>query len=104
MSIEDVLKRYAIHSVNPVTPVNSETGKLEPVIDPKVESRRNKVLAMLEENPTIRRAFLTDTNAYPDHVVLTLAIRGVGSCELLIPNRKYDPFLTLELIMKDGIQ
>lgn len=69
----------------------------------KREERRQKVLQMLEETPSIQRAFLTDTKADPDHVVLTLAIRGVGTCELLIPNRKYDPFLILEMIMKAGM-
>ena len=70
----------------------------------KLEQRREKVLKMLEERPEIQRAFVTDTEADPDNVIITLAIRDVGTCELLIPQSKYDPFLLLELIQKCGIQ
>lgn len=70
----------------------------------KRERRLERVLKMLEENPGIRRAFLTDSESDPDHVVLTLAIRNVGTCELLIPRDKFDGFAVLEVIEKASIQ
>ena len=70
----------------------------------KREQRRNRVLKMLEERPEIQRAFLTDNESVPDNVILTMAIRGMASFEMLIPKHKYDPFMLLELISKGGIQ
>lgn len=70
----------------------------------KREQRRQKVLKMLEERPEIQRAFVTDTESDPDNVILTLAIRDQASFEMLIPRRKYDPFMLLELIERSAIQ
>ena len=70
----------------------------------KREQRREKVLNMLEERPEIQRAFVTDTESDRDNVILTIAIRGVASFELLIPKHKYDPFAVLGIIQKAAIQ
>ncbi len=70
----------------------------------KREQRRKKVLMMLEERPEIQRAFVTDTENDRHNVILTLGIRNAGTCELLIPKRKYDPFAVLEIIQRSGIQ
>lgn len=70
----------------------------------KREERREKVLTMLADNPGIQRAFVTDTEADPDNVILTMAIRGQYSFEMLIPKHKYDPFLMLEVIEEAGTQ
>ena len=70
----------------------------------KREQRRERVLRMLEENPRIQRAFVTDTMNDRNNVILTLAIRGAGTCELEIPKRKYDPFLLLAIIERTAIQ
>lgn len=68
------------------------------------EERRVRVLQMLEEKPEIKRAFLTDTEADPDSVIIAFAIRDVGTCELLIPQSKYDPFAVLDVIEKGSLQ
>ena len=68
------------------------------------EQRREKVLKILEERPEIQRAFVTDTGSDKHNVILTLAIRNAGTCELLIPKHKYDPFVVLETIKKSGMQ
>ena len=47
------------------------------------ERARRKVLAMLERHPHVQRAFTTRWEA--DVVIVTLAVRGVGTCELAIP-------------------
>ena len=70
----------------------------------KREQRRKKVLKMLEERPEIQRAFVTDTESDRHNVILTMAIRGEASFELLIPKHKYDPFAVLEIIQKAAIQ
>jgi len=70
----------------------------------KRELRREKVLMMLEEQPKIQRAFVTDTEGDQHNVILTLAIRNTGICELRIPKHRYDPFILLEIIQKCGIQ
>lgn len=68
------------------------------------KKRRTKVLTILAENPNTQRAFIADTNAEPDNVILTIAIRDQYSFELTIPKVKYDPFMLLELINKGAIQ
>ncbi len=68
--------------------------------DPAAEAHRQRVLAMLAERPGVRYAVLTDTSADPDNVIVALAIRGVGTCELRIPRTKYDGVLLLDLIEK----
>lgn len=70
----------------------------------KREERRQRVLQMLEERPEIQRAFMADTESDRHTVILTLAIRNVGTCELLIRKDKYDAFQLLEIIEKSGIQ
>lgn len=72
--------------------------------DQKREERRLKVLAMLEDSPSIQRAFVTDTEVDSDNLILTMAIRDVASFEMLIPLEKYDAFLLLELLEKVQIQ
>ena len=74
------------------------------ILETQRERRRQKVLKMLADNPSIQRAFVTDTEADPDNVIIAFAIRDVGTCELLIPHCKYDPFAVLEVIGKAGTQ
>lgn len=66
--------------------------------DPAAEARRQRALGMLVQNPEASYAVLTDAEAGPDAVLLTLAIRGQATCELRIPRDRYDPFLLLDLI------
>lgn len=73
-------------------------GRDEPFPDPAMEVRRQKVLAILAENPQIKRAILTDTEADPGNVIVTIGLRGQATGELAIPNDRYDPFLMLGLI------
>jgi hypothetical protein len=73
-------------------------GAYEELPDPAAETRRRKVLAMLRESPTIKYAAVTDDQADPDAVIVTLAIRGRATCELHIPREKWDGVLFLELL------
>jgi hypothetical protein len=66
------------------------------------EARRQRVLDMLAEHPTIQYAMVTDTESEPDYVIVTLAIRGRATCDLHIPKDLYDGTLLLDLIEKHG--
>lgn len=84
-----------------VAVANSTNTKAEPMSDPAAETRRQRVLAMLAENPNFRRAVVVD-NSDTDPVLLTLAIRGQATCELAIPAGKFDAFALLALIERHG--
>jgi hypothetical protein len=68
----------------------------------RAERRRASVLAMLDkQSESTRYAWLTDARADPEHVIVALAIRDVGTCELSIPRERYDGFELLKVI-SDG--
>lgn len=69
--------------------------------NPAAEARRQRVLAMLAENPNIRRTVLVD---YPstDPVLLTVGIRDVATFDLACPAAKFDAFALLDLIDRHG--
>ncbi len=70
-----------------------------PMPEPSCD-RRQRVLAMLTARPDIQYAIVTDSAPETDSVVVALAIRDVGTCELAIPRTKYDGVLLLDLIEK----
>jgi hypothetical protein len=65
------------------------------------DERRQKALKMLESSPIKQRVYTTDTVTDPDNVILTIAIRGVTTFDMLIPMSRYDPFLLMEMIDKE---
>ncbi len=78
--------------------------KPEILAELQTEERRLKVLTMLADGPDKERAYVTDATNDPDNVILTIAVRGLATFEMLIPRSKYDPFLLLELIDKGQVQ
>lgn len=72
-------------------------------LTPASEVRRQRAIRMLDENPEIRYAAVTDSEIDPENVVLTLAVRGVGTVEVLIPAEKWDGVLFLELLDRHSI-
>lgn len=62
------------------------------------EPRTARQIAKLEHDPELTYAIETNDEADPDDVVLTVAIRGKGACELRIPAASYDAFALLELV------
>lgn len=72
------------------------------LLDPQAEARRQRVLALLSADPKARYAVLTDTEADPEGVLLTLAIRDRATCELRIPREKWDGVLFLDLLERHG--
>ncbi len=93
-------------SVATVTSVNVATetdGKPITLLDKQREARRQKVIAMLNASPGLQRAVYTDTGSDPHNVILTIAIRGVATCEMLIDKTKYDAWKLLELVDSAGV-
>lgn len=64
------------------------------------DDRMGKVIDKLHGDPGLRYAMEAHDGIEPDAVILTLAIRGKGTCELHIPKSRYDGFALLELIEK----
>jgi|HubBroStandDraft_1064217.scaffolds.fasta_scaffold45655_2 hypothetical protein len=58
-------------------------------LSPAQEAAMQEVLALLTANPAVRRTFVTRFEH--DALVVTLAIRGVGTGELLIPAERFNP-------------
>ena len=68
--------------------------------DPAMEARRRRVLAMLAANPGLRLAVVCDGEGDP--VSVAVAIRDKGTCEVLIPAARFDPFALIELVGRPG--
>ena len=90
----------ALPSVASVAVATATDGKPETLLDRQREARRQKVIAMLEAHPEIRRAILTEING--ENVIVTIALRHVATFEMLIPKARYDPWALLELIERQG--
>ena len=76
-------------------------GANEPLPDPAAEARRQRVLTMLAERPSIRYAVSVDS---PDRnpVILALGIRDQATCEIHVRRDKFDPFKLIDLIERHG--
>ena len=66
--------------------------------DHEAESRRQRVVAMLADNPALRLAVVCDGAGDP--VPVAVAVRGKESCEVLIPRANYDGVKLLCLVEK----
>jgi hypothetical protein len=62
---------------------------IEVVLSPTQEAARQNVLNQLAANPTATRAFVTRFEG--DVLVVTIAIRGIGTGEVLIPAERFNP-------------
>lgn len=62
--------------------------------------RIEKMIVQLADDPGLIYAMQTHDDVEPGAVILTLAIRGKGACELRIPKSRYDGIELLELIEK----
>lgn len=61
----------------------------------EMDKRSMRAIAMLDRCTSQRAVFDTVVG---DDVILTVGIRGLGTCELSIPKAKHDPWKLLELI------
>lgn len=72
----------------------------DPIKPTPADERMEKVIGKLQSDPGLTHAFQAHDDVEPDTVILTLAIRGKGACELRIPKSRYDGIELLELIEK----
>lgn len=79
-------------------------NKSEILVELQRETRQQKATAMLEENPKIQRVIHTDTDDDQFNIILTIAVRNVAICEMLMPKDKYDPWQLLTLSEQLGVQ
>lgn len=79
--------------------LRAEVAKLPP---PGVIERRRAVLAMLASDPALRVAWTCADDGESDPVLLTLAVRGKGACELAIPRARFDAFALLREVERHG--
>ncbi len=85
-------------SVSSVSPQDQVFGIVERLEELRA-ARGQRVLAMLAAAPESQTHFwVADDKAHPEFIVLLLAIRDVGTCELSIPREKYDAFEMLEVL------
>ncbi len=94
--------RATLATLAPLALANPRDDETDTLPDPAAEARRQRVLAMLAESRETRFAVLTDTDAEPDAVIMALAIRDKGTCELRVPREKYDLSLLIDLIQRHG--
>jgi len=73
----------------------------EDIGSPASDNGRARVLAILAENPNIRRTVVVG-NADTDPVLVTVAIRDLATFELAIPAAKFDAFEFLALVERHG--
>ncbi len=66
--------------------------------DSAQEKRRQQVMSRLAQEPGLQIALLDDHESESDAVILALAIRGKGTCELRIRRDRYDAFEVLKLL------
>lgn len=68
------------------------------LLEQQQEARLQNALAMLEADPEIKRAVHADADSDPDRVILTIAIRNVGTCEMLVPRAGFDAWQLIALV------
>ena len=85
-----------IATVAPANPPDTANDALDIVTDPAAESRRQRVLAMLANDPALRLAVVCDGTGDP--IPVAVAIRHKGTFEVLIPAARFDPFTFLDLV------
>jgi hypothetical protein len=73
------------------------------LVEQQQKARREKLVAILESDPELKRVFYADADSDPHNVILTVAIRPVATCEMLIPKANYDPWQLLALVNKAGV-
>ncbi len=94
-----VIREYKAELVNELRAANDGAYDARPA--PESEARRQRALAMLAERPGLKYAVVVD-DPDADPVVLALAIRDRGTCELRIPLDRYDGALLLDLLEQYG--
>ena len=65
-------------------------GLTNHLLSPDAQARRKQVLSMLNVDPLFNRALIDDHDCDPRNVILTLAIRHIGTVELLLSKASFN--------------
>lgn len=65
---------------------------------PAMQARRQKVIAMLAAAPEKERAYHVDPDADPEHLVVTVAIRGECTFDVLVPKSRATVFDVMDVL------
>lgn len=95
---------HATSSEKDAQQAHQKQGEDVAQVDEAFEARRQRAIDLLEQQPDTQRAVVADSEADPDHVILTVAIRNIATFELMVSRDKFDPFLLLSLIDTHGSQ
>lgn len=66
------------------------------------EARRQKALAMLDADPQLKRVVHVDVDSDRDNAILTIAIRHIATCEMLVKKSDFDAWQLIALVDKYG--
>ena len=70
--------------------VELKTNKKLIIQELQAEKRRLNVFDKLNQDPNLKRALLVDSESDAINVIIAIAIRDVGSCEMIIPKSRFD--------------
>ena len=70
--------------------VELKTNKKLIIQELQAEKRRLNVFDKLNQDPNLKRALLVDSESDAINVIIAIAIRDVGSCEMIIPKSRVD--------------
>jgi hypothetical protein len=106
LDIASRIRDYEINELNEISPstFGQEAGGGIPSggtsdQGASAEDKRHKaVLDMRERHPSTTHAFICDDESDSDYVIVTVGIRGMGTCELRIPRENYDGLAVLKLV------
>jgi DNA-binding transcriptional MerR regulator len=73
-----------------------KTNKKRIIQELQAEKRRLNVFDKLNQDPNLKRALLVDCESDAKNVIIAIAIRDLGSCEMIIPKSRFDSWKFLE--------
>ena len=73
-----------------------KTNKKLIIRELQAEKRRFNVLDKLNQDLNLKRALIVDSESDEINVIITIAIRDIGSCEMMIPKTRFDSWKFLD--------
>lgn len=76
--------------------IELKTNKNLIIKELQAEKRRFEVQDKLNQDFNLKRALIVDSESDPKNVIIAIAIRDIGSCEMIIPKTRFDSWKFLE--------
>ena len=73
-----------------------KTNKKLIIKELQAEKRRFDVLEKLNRDQNLKRALVVDSDSDETNVIIAIAIRDIGSCEMIIPKTRFDSWKFLK--------